>query len=156
LDRAHAEIDRAADRLRRVGVSEDIGVPGLCLLDDRPHLPLAVLQVPDRVVWRGDAARGQDLDLSRPLSQLVARGAAALRHTVGDAREVDAAFATGTGDDRLRPRPDIAMSAGLAQRHPRRENARPADEAVLDRLREPTIRTSRITDRREAALQHAF
>ena len=48
------------------------------------------------------------------------------------------------------------MPAGLAQCHPRREDARTPDEALLDRFCKAAIGTAGIADRREAALQHAF
>jgi hypothetical protein len=44
------------------------------------------------------------------------------------------------------------MPAGLAQGHAGGKNPRPADEALLDRLGEPTIVTSRIADCCKAAL----
>ena len=53
-------------------------------------------------------------------------------------------------------RPGIAVPAGLAQRHARREDARAAHEALLDRFGEPAIGPGGIADSREAALQHAF
>ena len=64
--------------------------------------------------------------------------------------------AAGAGVDRLRARPGVAVPAGLAQRHARREDARPAHEALLDRFGEPAIGAAGIADRREAALQHAL
>src|SRR6516165_8310339 len=99
LDRAHPKLDRATDRFGRIGVGENISTPGPSLLDDRPHLLFAVLQVPDRIVRRGDAARGQDLDLGRTFAQLVAGGAAAFRDAVGDARTRQAPRAAGTSFD---------------------------------------------------------
>ena len=48
------------------------------------------------------------------------------------------------------------MAAGLAQRHARREDPRPAHEALLDRFGEPAIGPRGIADRRKAALQHPF
>ena len=79
LDRAHAEIDRAADRFGRIGVRHNVSAPGARFPDDRAHLLFAVLQVPDRVIGRGDAARRQYLALRRAFAQFVARRAAAFR-----------------------------------------------------------------------------
>src|SRR5262249_17108019 len=138
------------------GVRQDIGVPALRLLDDRAHLLLAELQVPDRVIGRGHTARGQDLDLGGSFAQLVARGTAAFGDAVGDAREIDAALATCAGDDRLGARPDVAVPAGLAQGTTRGKDARAPDEAVFGRLGKSAVGAAGIADRREAALQHAF
>src|SRR5712692_4675568 len=112
-------------------MGEDVGVPRARLLDDRADLLFAVLQVPDRVIRRGDAARGQDLDLSRPFAQLVAGGAAAFGNAIGDARESRTPFTAGASDDRLGPRPHITVPASLAQGTARGEDARPAAEALF-------------------------
>src|ERR1700722_8519682 len=45
FNRMHSVVDSAANRLRRVGVSEDISVPGSRFLHDRAHLLITVLQV---------------------------------------------------------------------------------------------------------------
>ena len=156
LDRAHPEIDRAADRLGRIGVGHHIGMPGARLLDDRAHFIFAVLQVPHRVVGRGDTTRGHDLDLRCPFAQLVARRTATFRDAVGDAGEPGAALAASAADDRAGARPQIAVPAGLAQRLTRRKHPRPPNEPLLDRLGEPAIGPAGVADRGEAALQHAF
>src|SRR5208282_6165068 len=50
----------------------DIGPSLGAFVDDRADLVLAVLVHPDRIGWRGDAARAHDLDAVRTLPQLVA------------------------------------------------------------------------------------
>jgi hypothetical protein len=156
LDRADPVVDGAANRFRCIGMGQDIGMPRPRLLDDGAHLVIAVLQVPDRVVGRGDPARRHDLDLGRALAQLVARRAAAFVHAVGDSREARAILTAGAADDRASSRPQIAMAAGLAQRLPGRKQPRPADEPLRHRLGESAIGAAGVPHAGEPAREHAL
>ena len=124
LDRAHARVDRAPDRLGRVGVRHRVGAPALGLLDDRAHLLRRVLEVPDRVGGRGDAARGHDLHLRGAAPQLLARGLAHGGHTVGHVREARRVDLAGAEARRVFARREVAVAAGLAQHAAGVEDAR--------------------------------
>ena len=79
LDRAHAGMGGAGDRLRRIGVGADVAAEGLRLLDGRGDLGRAELQAVERIVGGGDAARHHDLDVVGALAHLLARGSCAPR-----------------------------------------------------------------------------
>ena len=114
-----------ADRARRVGVDGDIGAPVLRRLDRGPQLGHGVLGDVERIVGRGDAAAGHQLDLAGAEHQLLAR---ALAHRAGSSAIAAApTLAVGESSGRARQfvrQPEIAVAAGLRNERARRPDAR--------------------------------
>ena len=85
LDGAHAELDRAANALARIGVGGDVSVRTPGLVDDGRDLIGGILDVVEGVGDRDDPAAGHDLDLVGAEAQLVADRLLYVFDAVGDA-----------------------------------------------------------------------
>ena len=155
FDRAHAAPHRAADRARRVGMRHHIGAGIARLFDRRADLVLAVAEEMNRVVGRGDAARGHDLDLRGALLDFLANGLADRIDAVDDARDRADLGRAGAGLDDVVALAHVAMAAGLRQRASGRKDARPGDHPGAGGLGERPVRAARIAHRREPAIEHA-
>jgi hypothetical protein len=155
LDRAHPRPDRALDRARRIGVRHHVFAGVLGFLADRAHLLDRVLRALDRVVGAHHAAARHDLEVVRAVPQLLARGAAHLRHAVANrAKEPEACAGA---EHRFRAaRPRIRVPAGLRERPAGNEKPRPGEEPALDRFLQAEVGARGVAHRGEAAQQHAF
>ena len=144
LDRAHAAVDRARDRLGRIRVRHDVGAEARRLLDGRRDLVDAKLQALERIALRRDAARHHQLDLVGALAKLVAHRLQHLGDAVGDAAHVGKARAARAFEARLRGPAEVGVPAGLADRHAGDEQARAVDDAVVDRRLHAVIAAARV------------
>src|SRR5262249_9201951 len=161
LDRAHAELDAAPDRARRMAVRGDVGPALGALVDDGADLVLAVLVHPDRIGGRGDTARAHDLDAVRALPELVPRRADAGVDAVGADAGVDAVGHAAAPVHNaagaqlvivrlLLERPEIAVTAGHRQDLAGVEEARRAHQPVRDRLGERIVAAADVAHGRES------
>src|SRR5690606_9645945 len=86
LDRADAERESTVDGFRGIGMRSDIAIGHPSLIYDRRYFVFRVLKRIDPIRLRADSSGESDLDMVRAQSQLTARGATHLGHTVSDVR----------------------------------------------------------------------
>jgi hypothetical protein len=156
LDGAHARLEAAHDPRRRVDMGADIGPPVGRRLDRGAHLVERVLRGVERVVERGDAAAGHDLDLAGAPHQLLARAPQHLGPPVGQrghARGLAVARRVARHPRQLAQQPEVAVARGLREHGARGEDARPRDGALVDRHLQPEGRPACVAHGGEPAHQ---
>ena len=151
--------DRRADGARRIGVHGDVGAPVLRRVHRGAKLRLCVLADVDRIVVRGDAAAGGELELARAEHQLFAGAHQDAIGAVGDrpaADRIAPAQRRARGRRDLVGKAEIAMSAGLRDHRAGRPDARSPDKAAVDRPLQSEGRARHVADAGEAAEQRSF
>ena len=159
LDAAHAAADRCLDRARRIGVDGDIGAPVFGGADGGAKFVLGELADVDGIVAGGDAASCRELQLARPQHQLLAGAFQDFRSAVGhraDARRFGAAERRVAFGRNFVVRAKIAMAAGLRDHRAARPDARPGDEAGIDRPLEAEGGAGEVANAGEASRQQAL
>ena len=154
LDGPHTMRHRALDRLGGIGVGEDVAAEGLGLLHSGLDLGNRELQAVERVERRGDAAGNHDLHMVAALAHLLAHDLAHLIDTVDVLPQEGLAIAAGAGVARVGARAAVGMSAGRPERASGNEQARAADQPLLDRRLHAPIGAAGVAHGGEAAVEH--
>ena len=159
FDALRSRCDRPLDRLGRIGVHGDIGVPVGGGLDPRPQLRFAECRHVKRSARRRHASSADELDLGSALQELFAHAQAHLVRAVGDHRAAGflhrAQRAAGTPWNVLQ-RTQVAMAPGGGDHGAARINAGTQHNAFVNRLLERERRTAEIAYGGEAAHQRAL
>ena len=154
LDAFHSAADRCLNCARRIGVHGDIGAPVLRRVDRGAELGFGILADVDRIVVRGHAAAGGELELARAEHQLLA---GALEHAidaVGDraaADRLDPAQRRVRGSGNFIGKAEVAMAAGLRDHRARRPDAGSRARGPVDRALQAEGRAGHVADAGEAA-----
>src|SRR6202043_3818933 len=107
--------DRSPDRSRGIRMHGHIGAPVFGRLDRSTKLRFGELDRLDRIVGRTDATAAHQLDLTGPLSQLLARAQPYLIGAVGNgcyARELGLAQRPSPFPRNLVAKPKVSMARG--------------------------------------------
>jgi hypothetical protein len=135
LDASDAASDRGLDRAGCVGVHGDIGAPVLRRVDCGAELGLCVLADVDRIVVRGHAAAGSELELARSQHELLA---SALEHAIDAIGDGAAADRVAAAQGRVRRcgnfigEAKVAVAAGLRDHRARRPYPGAGREPIVD------------------------
>src|SRR6266702_3164831 len=142
LDTTHAALQAPIDRPRGIGVSYDIEVGGLGLLNSGPDLLARELGGINAVGGRSDPATQHELEVGGTASDLLAGCLAHFIHSIADDSQAGAAV---TEIVRLSARAaNIAMSSRLRERFAAKEEAWPLQVALLNGLCQPVIGSAHI------------
>jgi hypothetical protein len=132
-------------------VRKDVGAARRRLFDGRANLVVRKLIHPDRIGRRNDASRDEDLDLVRAAPEFFARREPNGVGAVDNLRKPEALAAA-----RVVAGSHVPVSTGLRERFAAEEDARPNDQAFVDRASEAGIGARGVANRRKAAQQRGF
>ncbi len=157
LDAFDAGLDRPAYGFRGIGVHGHIGAPVVGGLDRGLHLVQRVLRHIQRVVGRGGAAAGHDLDLGRAGAQVFTGRGQYLVPAIGDeahAHQFASRNRTTEPAGTIARHPEVTVAGGLRDHRAAWVDARPDVLALVDRPLDTEYRAAHVPGGSESAQQH--
>ncbi len=152
LDTLNSGGDCLPDCTRRVGVHRDIRAPILGGLNSGTNLRFGVLRRLDRIVGRGNAAAGHELDLAGALPQLLPGSQSDFVGAVGNGRDtLDLGVAQRASEraGNFKGEPEISMPGGLRDKSARRIDARTNGDTFVDGAFKSKDGTPKVANGRE-------
>ena len=142
-----------------IGVEGNVGAPVGCGIGRRLHLLEGELGSRERIRGRGVSATRSQLDLGRPVPEVLTDRSEDVWHTIDDPRIVEAHPVQLIAAELrivLIREPEVAMPGRLADHGTGRIDARPRHAPLVDRLLQTEDAASHVPDRGHAAHQHVL